>query len=154
MFDLISVVLLGAVLLTQIVLLLKSRKPEVPMGVLFQLEQLDRVAKELQSSVTRLEGGFGAITGQIQKVADASDVDLEPVQQALDQKFSAITAEARTGRVELSSAFKYLESRLEHRLASVDALLPSLNKLQGGLDAVAVQFQTATQASAAPHSES
>jgi DNA recombination protein RmuC len=149
MLDWILAVLLGAVLLIQIVLLAKSRKPEVPMGVLFQLEQLDRVAKELQSSVSRLEGGFGAITGQIQKVAETSGANsLEPVRQTLDQKFAAMTAEARTGRVELSSAFKYLESRLEQRLSSVDTLLPSLNKLQGGIDAVAVQFQTVSQATA------
>ena len=148
MFDWLLVALIGVVLLIQIVLLAKGRKPEVPMGVLFQLEQLDRVAKELQSSVTRLEGGFGAINGQIQKVADASHVNLEPVQQALDQKLSTLTTETRTGRVEMSSALKYLESRLDQRLSSVDTLLPALNKLQGGLDAVALQFQTVTQATA------
>lgn len=148
MLDWIPAVLLGVVLLIQLVLLAKSRKPEVPMGVLFQLEQLDRVAKELQSSVTRLEGGFGAITGQIQRVADSSGINLEPVQQALDQKLAAMTTETRTGRVELSSAFKYLESRLDQRMSSVDALLPSLNKLQGGLDAVAAQFLTVSQATA------
>lgn len=148
MLDWLLVALLGAVLLIQIVLLAKSRKPEVPMGVLFQLEQLDRVAKELQSSVSRLEGGFGAMNGQIQKVADASRVNLEPVQQAFDQKLSALTTETRTGRVEMSSAIKYLDSRLDQRLSTVDTLLPSLNKLQGGLDAVALQFQTVTQATA------
>ncbi|GAB1391846.1 hypothetical protein MASR1M60_00090 [Rhodocyclaceae bacterium] len=148
MLDWLLVALLGAVLLIQIMLLAKGRKPEVPMGVLFQLEQLDRVAKELQSSVSRLEGGFGAMNGQIQKVADASRVDLEPVQQAFDQKLSALTTETRTGRVEMSSAIKYLESRLDQRLSLVDTLLPSLNKLQGGLDAVAMQFQTVSQATA------
>lgn len=148
MLDWLLIALLGAVLLIQIMLLAKSRKPEVPMGVLFQLEQLDRVAKELQSSVSRLEGGFGAMNGQIQKVADASRVNLEPVQQAFDQKLSTLTTETRTGRVEMSSAIKYLESRLDQRLSSVDTLLPSLNKLQGGLDAVAMQFQTVTQATA------
>jgi DNA recombination protein RmuC len=148
MLDWILAILLGAVLLIQIVLLAKSRKPEVPMGVLFQLEQLDRLAKELHGSVTRLEGGFGAIAGQIQKVADSSGVDLEPVQQALDQKLSTMTTEARTGHVELSSAFKYLETRLEQRLSAVDSLLPSLSKLQGGINAVAVQFQAVSKATA------
>ena len=41
MFEILSAVLLAAVLLIQVILLAKSRKPEVPMGVLFQLEQLD-----------------------------------------------------------------------------------------------------------------
>ncbi len=121
MLDWIPAVLLGAVLLIQIVLLAKSRKPEVPMGVLFQLEQLDRVAKELQNSVTRLEGGFGAITGQIQRVADASG-SFEPVRQALDQKLVQVVAESRTGRGELVDALKQFESRLEQRLGGFDAM--------------------------------
>jgi DNA recombination protein RmuC len=148
MLDWILVVLLGAVLVIQLVMLAKSRKPEVPMGVLFQLEQLDRLSKEVQSSVARLEGGFGTITGQIQQVADSSGVDLEPVQQALEQKFSTMTTDAHTGRVELSSALKNIETRLEQRLSSVDDLLPSLNKIEGGINAVAIQFQTVSQATA------
>jgi len=148
MVEIIALALLAAVLLLQIILLAKSRKPEVPMGVLFQLEQLDRVAKELQGSVTRLEGGLGAVTGQIQKVAESSGASMEPIRQALDQKMSAMTTEARTGRVEMSSAFKYLESRLEERLEPIESLLDSFNQFQGGLDTVVAQFQNATLSTA------
>ncbi len=123
MLDWIPVALLGAVLLMQIMLLVKSRKPEVPMGVLFQLEQLDRLAKELQSSVARLEGGFGAIAGQIQKVAETSGArSLEPVRQALDQKLVQVVAESRAGRGELVDALQQFESRLEQRLGGFDAM--------------------------------
>lgn len=122
MLDWLLVALLGAVLLIQIVLLAKSRKPEVPMGVLFQLEQLDRVAKELQNAVVRLEGGFGTITGQIQKIGESSRINLTPVQQALDQKLVQVVAESRAGRGELVNALQQFEARLEQRITGFDAM--------------------------------
>lgn len=149
MLEIIPVALLVTVLSIQIYLLAKSRKPQqVPMGILFQLEQLDRIARELQGSVTRLEGGLGSVSGQIQKVAQSGGTSLEPVREVLDQKLSAMTAEARTGRIEMSSAFNHFESRLDQRLVAVESLVASFNKLEGSLDAVASQFQGLTQATA------
>lgn len=149
MLEFIPVALLVSVLSIQIFLLVKSRKPQqVPMGVLFQLEQLDRVAKELQASVSRLEGGLGAVSGQIQKVAETSGSSLEPLREVLDQKLSAMTAEARTGRIEMSSSFNHFDNRLDQRLATIESLVASFNKVEGSLDAVASQFQSLTQATA------
>lgn len=148
MIEMIATVLLGGVLLMQVILLAKSRKPEVPLGVLFQLEQMDRVAKELQASVARLEGGMATVGGQIQSAAEASGKQLEPMHQALDQQLVAMNNEARTGHVELTSAFKYLESHLEQRLSGMDATMAAIGKLEGNLEGIATQVQGVLQATA------
>lgn len=120
MMETYVLVLLGVVLLLQIVLLVRGARAVTPVGVLMQLDQLDRATRELQVSINKVEGGLGAVTTHVQGVAQATAGGLDVVRGALDEKLSQVVAESRTGRGELVAAFQSFEGKLDQRLATLD----------------------------------
>jgi DNA recombination protein RmuC len=148
MIEIIAVVLLGAVLLLQVLLLVKSRDSSVPVGVMVQLDKLDHSSHELHLALNKLEGGLGTVTTQVQGIAQTTAGSLEPLREALDHKLSHVIAESRAGRGEIVAAFQGFEGKMEQRLATFDTSLAAINKLEGGLDAVAAQIQGVMQATA------
>lgn len=148
MLEIAAVALLAAVLVLQIVLLTRTKNPAVPMGVLIQLEQIDRLSKEVQHSVARLEGGLTNVTAQVQGIAESTAASFTPLRETLDQKLAQMTTDTRSGRGELIDTFQQFEARLEQRLASFDAALAPIDKLDGALEAITAQIQSIVQATA------
>lgn len=148
MLEFAPLILLGVILLLQILLIARMRNPAVPMGVLMQLEQLDRLSKEVQASAARIEGGLNEVVAEVRKQGATQSIDMAPLTEALDQAVARLAAESRGEHGELLGRLQRFEGRLEQRLEGMDAMLAATNKLEGTVEAVATQIQGMAQSTA------
>ena len=119
-------ILLGlgiALLVLQLVLLLRQPKFETPADLNARLGLLEQGSQGLVQAVSRNEGGMQRIEQQLRGFTEATAAAMLASKSALDEQLERTVAEARSGRTELTNAFGLFESKLEQRFGTFDAAL-------------------------------
>ncbi|WP_143902372.1 DNA recombination protein RmuC [Tepidimonas thermarum] len=141
--------LLNAVLL--LILLLRKPRLETPPDLDARLGLVEQQLHSLTQTSIRTDTGVERLDTQLRDFVHATHQVLGDMRQTLDDGLNKAMADARAGRVELSTAFGALQGRLEQRIGAFDASMTqrfdSLQQALLGRLAEATQAQTAQQAS-------
>lgn len=130
-------ILLGlgiALIVLQLVVLLRKPKFETPPDLDARMGRLERSADGLVQVASRNEGGMQRMEQQLRHMTEATTTGWLASKKALDEQLGRSLDEARSGRTELTQAFGLFESRLEQRFTAFDTTLGTrFEALQGAL---------------------
>lgn len=117
-------VLLGlgiALILLQVVLLMRKPRFETPADLNARLGLLEQSSQGLVQSVSRNEGGMQRIEQQLRSFTEATAAGMTASKNALDEQLERTVAEARNGRAELNQAFQAFEGRLGQQVSALSS---------------------------------
>ena len=112
-----------AVVVLQVVVLLRKPRVELPPEWLARLQRLEQASQTTLMAVAKNEGAVAGMAQQLQGFTQATSGSLETVRQMVDDKLKQTIAETRTGRAELLTEFGTFELKLAQRLVALDAAL-------------------------------
>lgn len=118
-----SLILLGlgiALIVLQLVLLLRKPKFETPSDLNARLGLLEQGSQGLVQAVSRNEGGMQRIEQQLRTFTEATAAAMLASKNALDEQLERTVAEARNGRAELGQAFQAFERRLGQQVSALE----------------------------------
>lgn len=112
-----------AVLLLQVLALVRRPRVELPPEWSARLQQIEAQAQDTRLAVARQDGAMTSLAERQQEFTRGATAGLAELRQAVEAQLARSLDEARGGRAELQAAFGAFETRVEQRLGSSDAAL-------------------------------
>ena len=135
--------LLAAVVVLQVLLLLRRPRMELPPEHGQRLQAIAHSVQAIQLAVAKNDGAIDSMGQQLRGFTQSTQGTLEALRHAVDERLSQAVTESRSGRAELLAAFGVFEGRLEQRLTAFDV---AITQRQAAQDTTLAQRLEALQA--------